>query len=113
MDREAELGGRFADLTLIGEGGVAQVYRAVDRITGQVVALKLLRDLDERSAERFEQEARVLAQIAHPHVVRHVAHGVTRSAQPYLAREWVAGRGGRARAGRGPPRGGGGGGPGA
>ena len=48
------------------------VYRAVDRQTGQDVAVKRL--LDVRHAARFEIEARLLASLSHPRVVKVVDH---------------------------------------
>jgi putative methionine-R-sulfoxide reductase with GAF domain len=48
------------------------VYRAVDRQTGQDVAVKRL--LDVRHAARFEIEARLLASLSHPRVVKVIDH---------------------------------------
>ncbi len=78
------------------------VWRAVDLTTGALVALKLLRDPDEDAAPRFMKEARILATFAHPHVVRHVAHGIAASGDPYLAMEWLEGESLLARLERGP-----------
>lgn len=64
------------------------VYRAIDRETGTPVALKILL---RGSAERFLREARVLAELAHPRIVRHVAHGALPHGDPYLAMEWLQG----------------------
>ena len=46
------------------------VYRALDRSTGESVALKTLRNTDEQSIERFRREAQVLATLSHPGIVR-------------------------------------------
>jgi tetratricopeptide (TPR) repeat protein len=93
---------RFELLERIGEGGAGRVFRAVDREGGGVVALKILHDRSPRAPERFAAEARVLAALAHPHVVRYVAHGVTGAGDPYLAMEWLEGESLLARLGRGP-----------
>lgn len=63
------------------------VYRARDRTSGDVVAVKVLHQ-DQRP-DRFLREAAVLAELSHPAVVRYVAHGVTSKGQVYLAMEWL------------------------
>jgi serine/threonine protein kinase len=67
------------------------VYRAVDRHSGALVALKLLRAREATDVERFEREATVLAELRHPGIVRYVAHGASRSGERYLAMEWLEG----------------------
>jgi eukaryotic-like serine/threonine-protein kinase len=79
---------RFEIERFAGVGGMGTVYRALDRETGTPVALKILL---RGSAERFLREARVLAELAHPRIVRHVAHGALPHGDPYLAMEWLQG----------------------
>ena len=58
---------------LIGVGGMAAVYRAHQEHLDRPVALKILNPrlaADAAGAERFRREARLLAQLDHPHVVR-------------------------------------------
>ncbi len=66
------------------------VYRATDRLTGDLVALKLLRDVDGLDPERFVREALVLAELSHPAIVRYIAHG-SLDGRPYLVMEWLVG----------------------
>lgn len=65
-------GGRYEIDEEIGRGGMGIVFRATDAVLGRVVALKEL-PLELRRnpqlAERFRQEARVVAQLSHPHIV--------------------------------------------
>jgi eukaryotic-like serine/threonine-protein kinase len=84
------LSGRFTVERLAGSGGMGAVYRALDRVTGVPVALKVM-TTHGKHAQRFAQEARVLAELNHPAIVRYVAHGETEQGQPYLAMEWLAG----------------------
>jgi len=77
------------------------VYRAVDLGSGQAVALKILTLDDPGAGERFEREARTLADLQHPHVVRYVDHGVTEEGELYLAMEWLDGESLAHRLGRG------------
>ncbi len=60
---------------LVGQGGMGAVYRARHKKLDRLVAIKVLRPTaaEEDSvsfAERFEREARVLAKLDHPHIVR-------------------------------------------
>jgi tetratricopeptide (TPR) repeat protein len=83
---------RFQLEELAGEGGMGTVYRAREIHSGRTVALKLLHGAGPASdAERFAREARVLADLHHPGIVRYVAHGFTRAGEPYLAMEWLDG----------------------
>jgi eukaryotic-like serine/threonine-protein kinase len=82
---------RFVVEREAGAGGMGTVYRALDRLDGARVALKMLRGEDEAHVERFGQEAAILAQLHHPGVVRYVAHGATTDGKHYLAMEWVEG----------------------
>jgi len=85
--------GRFEIERLAGQGGMGAVYQARDRHSGARVALKLLRDARRSSEDeqRFVREARVLAELSHPNIVRYVSHGLTSSGAHYLAMEWLEG----------------------
>ncbi|MCI0573907.1 MAG: serine/threonine protein kinase, partial [Myxococcaceae bacterium] len=74
-----------------GYGGMATIFRAFDLRTGERVALKVLHENEGRGVERFNQEAALLAELAHPAIVRYVHHGVTPTGQRYLAMEWLEG----------------------
>ena len=82
--------GRFELVAVAGTGGMATVYRARDAATGEPVAVKTLREVGEHEAERFAREAAVLVELAHPGIVRYVAHG-SWAHEPYLAMEWIDG----------------------
>ncbi len=71
---------------------MGMIFRARDELSGELVALKLLQaHVEPGEAERFAREAQLLAELQHPRIVGHVAHGVCENGQPYLAMEWLAG----------------------
>jgi serine/threonine protein kinase len=67
------------------------VYQAIDRESGQVVAVKILHGKSHTDAARFDQEAALLAELRHPGIVRYVAHGSTTHGESYIAMEWLSG----------------------
>ncbi len=83
------MGNRFEIESLAGVGGMGEVYRARDRETDEMVAVKFVRHGAEAYGARFAREARALAQIAHPGIVRFIAHGTEPSI--FLAMEWLDG----------------------
>lgn len=85
--------GPYRVLETLGSGGVGTVYRAIDRRTGDVSALKLLSTgpaLDPRAARRLAREFETLQHMAHPNVVKVYDTGVFQG-YPYLAMELVEG----------------------
>jgi serine/threonine protein kinase len=57
--------GSYEILALIGAGGMGEVYRATDTRLAREVAIKVAK---EQFSERFEREARAIAQLNHPHI---------------------------------------------
>jgi hypothetical protein len=82
---------RFAIEALAGRGGMGAVYRATDRVTGEPVAVKVIARAREHYAQRLSREARVLAELHHPAIVRYVADGELPDGAPYLVMEWLGG----------------------
>ncbi len=83
--------GRFRLVRLAARGGTADVFEAEDRVAGERVAVKVLREVEGDWRERFGLEAEALSQLSHPAIVRFVAHGVVAEGLPYLATEWLEG----------------------
>ena len=76
----AFLGERYRVLRCLGSGGFGSVYEAEETDTGLRVAVKVLHHsalLDARMRERFLQEARMIAELRSPHVVRLYDFAVT------------------------------------
>src|SRR5580698_6734822 len=75
--------GPYEILAPIGAGGMGEVYRATDTRLGRTVAIKVL---SGPHSERFEQEARAIAALNHPHIC--TLHDV---GPDYLVMEFVEG----------------------
>lgn len=69
------LNNRYKIISLLGEGGMGEVFLAADQQTGQNVAVKILARLlstNPESLERFKREAETLRQLDHPNIVKFV-----------------------------------------
>jgi serine/threonine protein kinase len=84
---------RYVRSSLLGRGGMADVYQATDTVLDREVAVKMLRAsaADEHERARFLTEARILAQLSHPRLVTILDVGVD-SQQPFLVMELVDGK---------------------
>ncbi len=84
--------GAYELLALLGQGGMGAVYRARHRAVGVERALKVLSrgGADAARLSRFEREARNLARVQHPGVVR-VHEAGQEGGVPYLVMELVPG----------------------
>lgn len=72
MAGEAVLNNRYELVAQQGSGGMSVVYKAVDRLLGRNVAVKILRPSltqDPSFLEKFKQEARSIANLSHPNIV--------------------------------------------
>ena len=85
---------RYRIVELIGAGGMAQVYRAVNMANHRPVAVKVLRQEYRDNPEflrRFEREARAVLHLSHDNIVR--AYGVGQyDGIPYIVMEYVEGK---------------------
>ena len=90
-----QLIGPYRLISLLGEGGMGQVWLALraDGLFERRVALKLLRPGlgDARLRTRFSRERQILARLAHAHIARLLDAGISQDGQPYLALEYVQG----------------------
>ena len=88
------LADRYELGSLLGMGGMGEVYRAWDGTLGREVAIKLLRPEYAGSRDfvtRFEREAKNAASLSHPNVVRVFDAGETPEGTRYIAMEYVPG----------------------
>jgi eukaryotic-like serine/threonine-protein kinase len=90
MKPRTVLASRFEILARVRRGGEGQVYRGLDHVTGQPVAIKILH-AEQCKPKRFQREVALLTELEHSGIVRYVAHG-TEGQQHYLVMEWVDGQ---------------------
>ena len=84
---------RYEILQVIGEGGMAIVYKALDHRLNRNVAVKIMREdmlADEEFRSRFCAEAHAVAMLSHPNIV--AVYDVSHSdAMEYIVMELVEG----------------------
>ena len=89
--------GRYEIVSLLGEGGMGEVYRARRRLLGDEVALKVMQrgrqspQAIDALRERFLRESRACAQLRHPHIVSILDFDLDDEERPYLVMELLNG----------------------
>ncbi|MCL2724604.1 MAG: protein kinase [Polyangiaceae bacterium] len=89
---------RYEVLRELGRGGMGVVYLCKDLVSHERVALKRLRSPEEAKATRaeeswwFQQEARAVASLEHPAIVRARDFGTLHDGSPYLVMDALPGR---------------------
>jgi non-specific serine/threonine protein kinase/serine/threonine-protein kinase len=86
--------GRYRILSLIGEGGMGEVYLAADPELDRQVAVKLIKSghKTKELLRRFATERQILAQLNHDNIARLLDVGTTDEGYPFLVMEYVDGR---------------------
>lgn len=88
------LGNRYEIIKKVGNGGMATVYKAEDKVLKRNVAIKILRDeftTDEEFIKRFEIEAQSAARLVHPNIVSIFDVGVEENLY-YIVMELIRGK---------------------
>src|SRR5215468_3775281 len=87
---------RYEVLTTLGEGGMGTVYRAQDRLTGQIVAVKQMllrrknRDGSTHAASAMlAQEFKILASLRHPHIISVLDYGFDARGQAFYTMTFI------------------------
>lgn len=87
------LGERYKLISILGEGGMANVYLADDIILGRKVAVKVLRldkQKDPKTIQRFQREALATSELSHKHIVSIFDVGSDKNCH-YIVMEYVDG----------------------
>src|SRR5512136_83333 len=88
--------GRYHVIEPLGQGGMASVFKAFDTSLERYVAIKIIRpdvDLGGEQAQfltRFQREAKALAQLDHPYILKVLDYG-EQAGVPYLVMPFVEG----------------------
>lgn len=88
------LGARYRILSMVGEGGMAEVYKARCSVLNRTVAVKVLRPQfasDEEFVERFRREGQAAASLSHPNIVSIYDVGQD-GGRYYIVMEYVSGQ---------------------
>lgn len=86
--------GRYRVVAVLGDGGMARVYKAIDERLGRIVAIKRLHDHFNNQPEfvaRFDQEARLAASLGHPNIIGIYDIGHDDDGAHYIVMEYVEG----------------------
>ena len=88
---------RYRLLKVLGSGGFAKVYHAVQVDTGREVALKIIaphqvQEKRQSNEARFLREVKALAALREPTTLTLYDHGITEDGELYLVSEWIRGQ---------------------
>src|SRR5437764_15283155 len=85
--------GQYEIMSVLGQGGMAVVYRARQISVNREVAVKVIKkdlDIAENFVARFSREAQTIAQLSHPHILKLFDYG-QEDTMVYLVTEVLAG----------------------
>jgi serine/threonine protein kinase len=88
------LAGKYRLDSLLGAGGMGEVYRAENTAFGRVVAIKMLREEyvgDAEVVDRFKREAQAANLVRHPNVVDILDIGQADDGTPFIVQEFLLG----------------------
>ena len=87
--------GRYEITDLISKSGMASIFKATDRTTGRVVAIKvpfMQFESDPGFFSRFKREAEIGKRLNHPYVLRFDSDGEESRSRPYIVMEYLDGQ---------------------
>lgn len=96
------VGERFEITGFHRAGGMGEVFRARDRTSGSLVAIKLVKRVEGTAEQRFEREVAILSAMRDAGIVEYIAHGEAPDGRRFLAMEWLEGEDLADRLARGP-----------
>lgn len=84
---------RYEVISLIGVGGMSNVYKAIDRTTGDTVAIKFLKQEyfeNEELVRRFKNESKAISLLDHPNIIKVIDVNID-SEKKYIVVEYIDG----------------------
>src|SRR5260221_12460627 len=88
-DLTGQVFGNYRLIRLIGSGGFASVYEGEHNLLNTKVAVKILGRLESYETERFLQEAKIIADLRHPNIIRLLDFAI-KDGQPFLVMGYAA-----------------------
>lgn len=88
------LSNRYELIEIVGQGGMAKVYKAMDKLLNRYVAVKILREEfthDEQFIKKFKRESQAAASLSHPNIVNIYDVGVYEGIH-YIVMELIEGK---------------------
>jgi tetratricopeptide (TPR) repeat protein len=82
--------GKFVRVSLLGRGGMGEVWKAWEKVLGRWVAIKFVRGHDPEDEKRFLREAQFVARLQHPNIAQVYEIGM-HEGRPFLAMQLVPG----------------------
>jgi serine/threonine protein kinase len=82
---------RYVPLSLLGRGGLGEVYLADDRLLNRTIAVKCLMAVDDEQFVIFQREAKIASKLNHPNIIATLDFGITEGGRPYIAFEYFDG----------------------
>src|SRR6266699_1404858 len=90
-DRVGQQIGNYRLIRLLGKGGFAEVYLGEHKELGTQAAIKILQTaLLKEETEKFRREARTIANLIYPHIIRVFDYGVEGST-PFMVMDYASG----------------------
>ncbi|MCA9804388.1 MAG: serine/threonine protein kinase [Cyanobacteria bacterium HKST-UBA02] len=92
-DSASGIAQRYEILSALGHGGSSLVYKARDRSSEEIVAIKTFNipDLDEKQVLAFQKEAEAVSVLRHDGIASVLDFGQTKSGKPYMVLEFLDG----------------------
>lgn len=91
---QEEFDDKYELISRLGHGGMGVIYKARQRDTNEVIALKVLHSHllnDMESKKRFEQEAAACRDLKHRNLITMLEFGFSKHGQPYMTMEYLEG----------------------
>ncbi len=86
--------GKYQILDKIDAGGMATIYKGIQRSLNRPVAIKVMHKQlsnDPRFVERFNKESLIIARLNHPNIIHIIDRGITAQGMPYFVMNFVEG----------------------
>ncbi len=83
---------RYANLGLLGKGGMGEVYRVRDSRLNRIVAMKIIHIEGDEARARFIEEAQITSQLQHPSIIPVYDLGILVDGRPFFTMKEIAGK---------------------